>query len=385
MIRSLRRKRGFTLVELLVVIAIIAILIGLLLPAVQKVREAAARAKCSNNMRQIGLAALNFESANKGLPRGGEHVLQDPGMTLDGTNTAFKVQDFASPMTMIIPYIEAGATTASYDFTVRYNQTPGNIAFSGLTPSIFYCPSNPRSGSRVGGTKDSSGFGCADYTSVPYVEVAAGAAGNLPAGFYDGALTGKSYPIALYKKFTPTDTTVNDNTQKYVQIDGVGNPGKIDAMYGLSKINEIYDGTSNTVMFYEMVGLSDDNFATTDAPGTTNHTKSAYVDPLDNSPSRHWRWANPDFASGLSKRLNNNKGATNTTLDPNGGTCYTTQHDCGYNSEAFSYHGNGVHMVFADGHVAYVRESMTFPVLVAICTRSADKTQGTPIEPGDLE
>jgi prepilin-type N-terminal cleavage/methylation domain-containing protein len=89
-------RRGFTLIELLVVIAIIAILIGLLLPAVQKVREAAARTKCQNNLKQISLAAMNYESAYGYLPSGGE----DTNGASAGNNSLLGV------LTYILPYME---------------------------------------------------------------------------------------------------------------------------------------------------------------------------------------------------------------------------------------------------------------------------------------
>jgi prepilin-type N-terminal cleavage/methylation domain-containing protein len=135
------KRSGFTLVELLVVIAIIGILVGLLLPAVQAAREAARRMQCSNNLKQIGLAIHNYESATKRIPSGCA-----TGVTLLINNT--------SPHVALLPYLEQNALYALYNFGLRVDYTTQPLAVRPTVPA-FVCPSaQPRVGFSHSGQTD---------------------------------------------------------------------------------------------------------------------------------------------------------------------------------------------------------------------------------------
>jgi prepilin-type N-terminal cleavage/methylation domain-containing protein/prepilin-type processing-associated H-X9-DG protein len=131
-------RRAFTLIELLVVIAIIAVLIGLLLPAVQKVRDAAARMSCTNNLKQLGLALHSYHDANAGFPPGKQ----------DGTGVPVHTW---TPY--VLPYIEQGNLYDRYNFGVSWNAAPNDVSGAGVVQAritTFLCPSAPDSPGRLG-------------------------------------------------------------------------------------------------------------------------------------------------------------------------------------------------------------------------------------------
>jgi prepilin-type N-terminal cleavage/methylation domain-containing protein/prepilin-type processing-associated H-X9-DG protein len=133
-----RRRSGFTLIELLVVIAIIAILVGLLLPAVQQVRAAAARAQCSNNIKNIGLATLNYESAFKQFP--------------PAQGTLWFGWEQPSTLVFICPYLELGNIAVQFNLSYTIDGSYQNSEPRVIQVPFFICPADPATGREADGS-----------------------------------------------------------------------------------------------------------------------------------------------------------------------------------------------------------------------------------------
>jgi prepilin-type N-terminal cleavage/methylation domain-containing protein/prepilin-type processing-associated H-X9-DG protein len=370
-------RRGFTLVELLVVIAIIAVLVGLLLPAVQKAREAAARIQCTNNLKQMGLGIHTFLDAYKSFPDVGEGTIwpwqanpalpagggypEDgpffgttyfvppnpgtagplPGLGLPGTNgvttcsnPAFNVQNSVYPaqslFTWLLPYVEQSDLFAEMNLAYAYNDTawPGNQQAAHTVVPTYLCPTNPL---RSNNGLDTSGYAYTDYGPTVYSDI------------------------------DPVTGVRNKNLRMSGGLRGGG-----------SRLSDIPDGLSKTIAIAEDVGRNEI------MPG-------AYADPVAGPGvlRAFWRWAEPDSGFGVSGPSHANSDgfgnpvtgaqvvAINNYKTPSGGPAactWATFTNCGPNDEIFGWHGPGANVCFMDGHVTFLNERINTVVLRRLVT-----------------
>jgi len=230
-------KRGFTLIELLVVIAIIAVLIGLLLPAVQAAREAARRAQCVNNLKQIGLSLHNYQSATNSFPLGATLAY---GTTPGSSNDLTSWNDW-SAHAQLLQYIEGGTIFNACNFSLapEWNGLPGYAANSTATNTkinSFACPSDPNAGQQ-------SATGASLGSNNSYM----GSMGTATIGY-------------------PEATT------------SVANARQSSGLFAYQRsydIASVTDGTSNTVAFSEVIADDQDpNFSKRPGKGTGGRATS---------------------------------------------------------------------------------------------------------------
>ncbi len=299
-------RRAFTLIELLVVIAIIGVLIGLLLPAVQKVREAANRTKCMNNMKQLGLAHHNYHDVNGGFA---------PLLILipDSANAAMLNVHSWAPF--ILPYIEQNALHQQYRFDKPFNDAATNFAFPGGPArqiiNTFLCPTTPED------RGNTTGVGCLDYSGTTQL------------------LTPNPYISAAQQAaITPGDTS------------GFG----VLALDGrLRPIGEVSDGTSNTFLLAEGAGRN-----AWWVQGRLIPNLVAAGGPWGNSGNRL-------VIGGYDPAI------PPTTPVQTVGPCAV---NCNNFNNIYSFHTGGANVLSADGAVRFLSATVSIEVVYQLVTRN---------------
>jgi prepilin-type N-terminal cleavage/methylation domain-containing protein/prepilin-type processing-associated H-X9-DG protein len=402
-----RTRAGFTLIELLVVIAIIAILVSLLMPAVQSAREAARRTQCKNNLRQLGIAALNFESAQRQMPPSGEGTdyttTQDPGKT-SATPPPFTTFAMYSFYTAILPYAEETTLSLQYDYTHVYNDgnAPVNQTVARTLIPWFLCPSNAIY------SADPYGYGTTDYMVVNYTDIdpVLGVRNKLTR--MDGGLVVNGQPISKISDGTSHTIMIGEDVGRmYESLQASGQYGSEslypDPVYNTG-LGYIWNTTTNSSVLYSSV-----------APGATVATGDVAT-PSGNRGLP--RWAEPDNSNGVSGQANAYNGTAGTFIPklingngypqggpggygsaiaepyqlvnptsastgvytvapPAGNPCGWYWNNCGPNDEFFSFHNAGINVLMCDGSVHFLSELIDPITLRYMATRNeAIPTEG---------
>ena len=358
-------KRGFTLIELLVVIAIIAILIGLLLPAVQKVREAAARAKCQNNIKQIGLGVMNYESSYGKCPPASQVPWAKFG---SGDDT----MDYTAPFgpnwaVLLLPFIEQEnlyklANVQSFPGVspIPMNNTrPTGVnsmtwrVVASTPVSVYLCPSDPNNGQ-------------------PFVNAAV----VLPAGQV-GWARGNYGVTAGYEDY---DHVAWGNTYR---TSATGIPKQnmmvsspvMSANYG-AKLLEITDGTSNTIMVAELrAGLTPVDPRGVWALGTpgasiVNAGRAAY------NPTPNNVLTGPTGGDGGDELQDGKNYCADPNLGPKSRMGCTTGGTLMTSAMSRGLHTGGVNTGNADGSVRFVRDAISQLSWVRLLSKSDGQVLG---------
>jgi len=326
------RRPAFTIIELLVVIAIVAILIALILPAVQGAREAARRMQCSNNLKQLGLALHSYESTHRVFPPSELNSYGDAGcdpgeVAVEDNPSA--CTDYESWTVLCLPFMEQTALTAEYDYESPWCSLKNRKAIS--TPlAIFNCPSTPAS-DRVD-RFHVVGAAATDYGSVNRV---------------DKAVFSDVFGVPI-----PSQSS---------------RQGAL-AEYKANRAAEITDGMSNTLMLAECAArpgayvfgraMTDDQFQAYTDDEIVRHGSSLVAhDGIG--------WADPDAGFHV-------KGVRG-----DGVTVYGPVFINGINAgETYSFHSGGAQTLLSDGSVHFLSENIDAWVYVSLCTRSGGEVVG---------
>jgi len=327
-----KRRNGFTLIELLVVIAIIAILIGLLLPAVQKVREAANRMSCSNNMKQMGLALHGYHDTYGKFPASWDYEPPLPPQRPTGVVSPWGVY--------ILPYLEQDNIYKQYNFDAMATVAP-NAALVQTPLKVFQCPSSPSRGK---------------IYSFPFPANPGGLQG-IPAGTLVAsrsdytAITGVRRWTELVAP-TPAETDLQDIGQRHGVLRGVSQDPRVSALLAPQMgFADITDGTTNTFLVGELAGR----------PDVYNARRQIIAQGIN--PGAGWgdgfngeHWPNGTSSDG-------NIVGSNVPDGPCLINCSNLQ-----SRGMYSFHTTGANFLLTDGSVRFFAQSTSNRVIVFMIT-----------------
>jgi len=314
------------LIELLVVIAIIAVLISLLLPAVQSAREAARRAQCTNNLKQLGLALANYESANGSFPMAFFWNWGEPGGPISGS-----IGNGFGPMVAMLPYYEQGPLWNSYNTSVEafgdFNST-----VDGTGVATLWCPSD----GSIQGYRSTYAKG-EIYNNLPHPMCYSNYRGNW--GYWTGTPTGGVNPPAAVDPAIRLQAINQFNgvfvTNGYGSAGGALLPDRAGVVRTPVRIAAVTDGTSNTASFSEIA-----------------HGLLAKNDYSPHGSFEDWQWWTSgnlgDTTYAHYWPINPQKKTANSSIDQGGA----------FVNGASSFHPGGVNVAFVDGSVRFIKESI---------------------------